>query len=208
MRGTGKTKSREKIENQSYAVGSPDYPTVSGLVVSLSLTPCLLFLFSLHHSRSLSLFRVRVLSFSLFSSPPPAERSATVQPPLPSSSAASTATTSFSSSSSSSTSFFRFSAILLRGPRSSLIQSNENRSSIRHTRRQISLYIPFLFPLSFSLPPSASIFLRLAKYSRQFWKKATAGARHRASRTDLRASERSDPITITRRSASRCVATR
>lgn len=76
--------------------------------------------------------------------------------------AAAVATTSFSSSSSSSTftssssCSFRFCGPL--GPRSSLIQSNESRSSIRHTRRRISLY-SVCFSLSLSI--SISIFISL-----------------------------------------------
>lgn len=74
---------------------------------------------------------------------------AAAPPPLPTR-LATIANTSFSSSSSSYTSFpFRFSVSL--GPRPSLIQSNESRSSIRRTRhRSARLH----FQDTFSSPPS------------------------------------------------------
>lgn len=167
MRGTGKTKSREKIENQSYAVGSPDYPTVSGLVLSLydSLPPASPF------APSISRFISVVLSFGfslalLFSTStardPRRYNHHHHQHHRENAAAAAVATTSFSSSSSSSTftsssSYsFRFCGPL--GPRSSLIQSNESRSSIRHTRRRISLY-SVCFSLSITI--SISIFISL-----------------------------------------------
>lgn len=146
MRGTGKTKSREKIENQSYAVGSPDYPTVSGLVLSLydSLPPASPFTpsFSRFISVVLSFGFSLALVFSTSTARDPRRYNHHHQHHRENAAAAAVATTSFSSSSSTFTSSsscsFRFCGPL--GPRSSLIQSNESRSSIRHTRRRISLY--------------------------------------------------------------------
>lgn len=152
---TGKTKSREKIENQSYAVGSPDYPTVSGLNLSLffSLPDQVLLVFSLPSSLpssfslalshyALSLFLSLVLAL-LFSTSTEEIRDGTT-------------TTTVGSGGERCRSRHHLLFLLLpllcgpRGPRSSLIQSNESRSSIRHTRRQISFHF-LCFPLSFSV---------------------------------------------------------
>lgn len=188
-----------------YAVGSPDYPAVSGLNLSFSLflflPSFIILLFVLDLSISLSPSRARarslllclsrshsslplhlhqrdprrynrtttIISGALPPSPPPPFPPPLRPPPPPPPPSASRRGP--------------------RGPRSSLIQSNKSRSSIRHTRRRNSLYsvcfprFPPSLLVTFFVPPFP---LRSASRGRPgIFEKATSRAP-----TPIRATQR------------------